>query len=185
MPTEYGSPLYKGYRPNVNPSSVEILRLAGALIFGMFVDDIAMEVILTGDLGKTTITDFAVLNSGPATTNPLDPNRTPGGSLVGSAAAVADFQVPLSCGTQTGGSVIRPASYTGTYAMKPTFNTVSGQGIKVVSLELETFGYFARSIEDLELIMDVFSLHRHEAVKEVPLKEVKSRLPQNAVLAIC
>lgn len=156
MPTEYGSPLYKGNRPNADASIVEILRRAGALIFG-----------------KTTTTEFTVLNSGPDTTNPHNPNRTPGGSSAGSAAAVADFQVPLSFGTQTGGSVIRPASYTGTYAMKPTFNTISGGGIKVASLEFDTIGYFARSIEDLKLITDVLSVTAEESVKEIPLKEAK------------
>ncbi|TAQ86822.1 hypothetical protein B7494_g4847 [Chlorociboria aeruginascens] len=153
---EYGSPLYKGNRPNADASIVEIVRRAGALI-----------------VGKTTTTEFTVLNSGPDTTNPHDPNRTPGGSSAGSAAAVADFQVPLSFGTQTSGSVIRPASYTGTYAMKPTFDTISGGGIKVVSHEFDTIGYFARSIDDLELITDVLSVTVEEAIKEIPLKENK------------
>lgn len=71
---------------------------------------------------------------------------------------MTDFQVPLSFGTQTGGSVIRLASYTGTYAMKPTFNTIAGGGIKVASLEVDTIGYFARCLEDLKLITDVLSL---------------------------
>ncbi|KAL9077980.1 MAG: hypothetical protein Q9157_003104 [Trypethelium eluteriae] len=153
---EYGSPLYKGNRPNADSSPVEIFRKSGALIFG-----------------KKTTTEFTILNSGPNTTNPHHAYRTPGGSSAGSAAAVADFQVPLSCGTQTGGSVIRPASYTGTYAMKPTFNTISSQGIKVVSLELDTFGYFARSMEDLKLITDVFNVTADEPVKDIPLKETK------------
>lgn len=174
MPTEYGSPLYKGNRPNSDSSLVEIFRRAGALVFGMSVDN-TMRIVLNGVIGKTTTTEFTVLNSGPDTTNPHDPNRTPGGSSAGSAAAVADFQVPLSCGTQTGGSVIRPASYTGTYAMEPTFNIISGQGIKLVSLELDTFGYFARSMEDLKLITDVFSVTADEPVKEIPLKEAKVR----------
>ncbi|KAK0108687.1 hypothetical protein ONS95_003479 [Cadophora gregata] len=156
MPTEYGSPLYKGNKPNADASIVEIVRRAGALI-----------------VGKTTTTEFTVLNSGPDTTNPHDPNRTPGGSSAGSAAAVADFQVPLSFGTQTGGSVIRPASYTGIYAMKPTFDTISGGGIKVASHEFDTIGYFARSMEDLKLITDVLSVTEEKAMKEMPLKEHK------------
>jgi Asp-tRNA(Asn)/Glu-tRNA(Gln) amidotransferase A subunit family amidase len=86
---------------------------------------------------------------------------------------VADFQVPLSFGTQTGGSVIRPASFTGTYAMKPTFNTISGGGIKLASLEFDTIGYFARSMEDLKLITDVLSVTAEESIKEIPLKEAK------------
>ncbi|KAK2594846.1 hypothetical protein QQS21_007434 [Conoideocrella luteorostrata] len=154
IPTEYGSSLYQGHRPNTDAAVVEILRRAGALIFG-----------------KTTTTEFTMLNSGPDTTNPHDPNRTPGGSSAGSAAAVADFQVPLSLGTQTGGSVIRPASYTGTYAMKPTFNVISGGGIKTACLEFDTIGYFARSLEDLQLITDVLSLAAKETIKET-IKEV-------------
>lgn len=141
MPIEYASPLYQGHKPAIDWSPVDILRGAGILIFG-----------------KTATTEFAVLNSGPETTNPNDPNRTPGGSSARSAAAVADLQVPISFGTQTGGSVIRPSSYTGTYAMKPTFGMISCQGIKAVSPELDTFGYFARSVDELNLIADVFSV---------------------------
>ncbi|KAF2425571.1 amidase signature enzyme [Tothia fuscella] len=156
MPTEYGSSLYSGNRPNADASLVAIFRRARALI-----------------VGKTTTTEFIVLNSGPDTTNPHNPERTPGGSSAGSAAAVADFQVPLSFGTQTGGSVIRPASYTGTYAMKPTFNVISGGGIKVASLEFDTIGYFARTLDDLKLITGVLSVMTEEPVEEIPLKETK------------
>lgn len=170
MPTEYGCPLYEGNQPNADASIVEIIRSAGALILGMFAN-FAMEGILRA-VGKTTTTEFTVLNSGPDTTNPHDPDRTPGGSSAGSAAAVADFQVPLSFGTQTGGSIIRPASYTGIFAMKPTFNTMAGRGIKVASLELDTIGYFARCMEDLKLITDVLSLPT-EPIKEIPLKVAK------------
>ncbi|KAF2833089.1 amidase signature enzyme [Ophiobolus disseminans] len=141
MPTEYGSLLYKGNMPNADASSVDILRRAGALIFG-----------------KTTTTEFAIVNSGPDNTNPHDSKRTPGGSSAGSAAAVTDFQVPLSCGTQTGGSVIRPALYMDTY---------------VLALELDTFGYFARSVEDLKLITDVFKITTDESIKNIPLREAK------------
>ncbi|PSN65134.1 amidase signature enzyme [Corynespora cassiicola Philippines] len=156
MPTEYGSPLYKGYRSNSDASIVAILRKAGALI-----------------IGKMTTTEFTVLNSGPDTTNPHDPNRTPGGSSAGSAAAIADFQVPISLGTQTRGSVIRPASYTGTYAMKSTFDTISGAGIKVASLGFDTVGYFARSIEDLELITEVLIISPEKSIQGEPLEKVK------------
>ncbi|MCJ1404965.1 hypothetical protein MMC11_008191 [Xylographa trunciseda] len=156
MPTEYNCPLYKGNRPNIDASIVEILRRAGALIFG-----------------KTITTEFTVLNSGPDTTNSHNPDRIPGGSSAGSAAPVADFQVPLSFGIQTGGSVIRPASYTGIYAMKPTFNTIAGGGIKVASLEFDTVGYFACYIKDLKLITDVLSLPMKKSITEIPLKEAK------------
>ncbi|KAK0709242.1 amidase signature domain-containing protein [Lasiosphaeria miniovina] len=156
MPTEYGSALYWGNRPSADASLVEILRRAGALI-----------------VGKTTTTEFTVLNSGPSTTNPNDLNRTLGGSSAGYAAAVVDVHVPLSLGTQTGGSVIRPASYIGTYAMKPTYNTVFGGGIKVASLEFDTIGYFARSIDDLKLVTEVISVTAEEPVEEAALNQVK------------
>ncbi|CAH0043789.1 unnamed protein product [Clonostachys solani] len=155
MPTEYGSPVYKGHRPGSDSSAVAILRAAGALIFG-----------------KTTTTEFAVLNSGPNTTNPWDPNRTPGGSSCGSAAAVADFQVPLSLGAQTGGSLIRPAAYTGVFAMKPTHDAISTEGQKVLAPTLDTFGFFARSIEDLRLIANIFGLKDDESPRDMPLKEI-------------
>jgi Asp-tRNA(Asn)/Glu-tRNA(Gln) amidotransferase A subunit family amidase len=131
------------------------------------------QTALSNTTGKTTTTEFTILNSGPATTNPHDPARTPGGSSAGSAAAVSDFQVPIACGTQTGGSVIRPAAYTGTFAMDPSFNTVSGQGVKDVSLELDSFGYFARSIEDLQLVTDVFDIVADRPVTQIPLQEAK------------
>ncbi|EEU42436.1 uncharacterized protein NECHADRAFT_40299 [Fusarium vanettenii 77-13-4] len=159
MPTQYGSPIYKGHQPGSDSSAVAILRAAGALIFG-----------------KTTTTEFAVINSGPETTNPHDPSRTPGGSSCGSAAAVADFQVTLSLGAQTGGSLIRPASYTGVFAMKPTFNAISTAGSKPISPTFDTLGFFARSIEDLQLLADVFALHDDEPPRDIPLDEISVAL---------
>ncbi|KAH0548150.1 hypothetical protein GP486_008122 [Trichoglossum hirsutum] len=156
MPTEFGSPLYRGNRPGFDSSTVSILRSAGALIFG-----------------KTTTSEFTWTNSGPNTTNPHDPNRTPGGSSAGSAAAVADFQVPLSLGTQTGGSVIRPASYTGIFAMKPTYNAISPEGQKTCTITIDSFGFFARSIEDLQLVADVFALHDDGPLEDISLKEAR------------
>ncbi|CAH0020857.1 unnamed protein product [Clonostachys rhizophaga] len=155
MPTEFGSPIYQGHQPGFDSSAVAILRAAGALIFG-----------------KTTTTEFTVTNSGPNTTNPWDPNRTPGGSSCGSAAAVADFQVPLSLGAQTGGSIIRPASYTGVFAMKPTHNAISTEGQKAFAPTFDTFGFFARSVEDLQLLADIFGLKDDGSPKEMPLKEI-------------
>jgi Asp-tRNA(Asn)/Glu-tRNA(Gln) amidotransferase A subunit family amidase len=107
--------------------------------------------------------------------NPHDPNHTPGGSSAGSAAAVADFQVPLSIGTQNGGSVIRPASYTGIFAMKPTLNAISTEGVKVVSFNIDTCGFLARSMEDLQLVADVFALGKDDPLKTVlvSLKEAR------------
>ncbi|KAK4219873.1 amidase signature domain-containing protein [Rhypophila decipiens] len=141
MPTQYQSPLYKGFQSGGDAAIVAVLRAAGALIFG-----------------KTTTTEFTVTNAGPNTTNPHDPNRTPGGSSCGSAAAVADLQVPIALGAQTGGSLIRPASFTGVFAMKPTHNAVSAEGSKVFSPTFDTLGFFSRSVEDLKLIADALAI---------------------------
>ncbi|KAI1138065.1 amidase [Hypoxylon sp. FL0543] len=141
MPTQHNSPIYEGDEPKVDAAAITILRHAGALL-----------------LGKTTTTEFASTTHGPKTRNPHDPTRTPGGSSSGSAAAVGDFQAPIGLGTQTGGSTIRPGSYNGTYAFKPTWNAISREGVKVYSLNLDTIGFFARSVEDLQLLSDVFAL---------------------------
>lgn len=160
MPTQFGSPLYKGFRPHSDASIVSLLRTAGAVIFGMSVLRHRMH-LSNHCAGKTTTSEFTVANYGPDTTNPWDPSRTPGGSSAGSAAAVADMQVPISFGTQTGGSVIRPAGFTGVFAMKPTFNGISLEGVKVVSTSLDTAGVFARSMEDLQLLADVFAFRQY------------------------
>ena len=108
--------------------------------------------------GKTATAQFAAIHDGPPTRNPHDLSRTPGGSSSGSAAAVADMHVPIALGTQTGGSVIRPASFNGIFGMKPTWGAISMEGQKVVSVILDTFGFFARNVEDLQLMADVFQL---------------------------
>ncbi|KAL8656477.1 MAG: hypothetical protein Q9226_002650 [Calogaya cf. arnoldii] len=156
MPTRFGSPLYQDNQPGSDASTVAILRSAGALIFG-----------------KQTTSEFTIVKSGPKTINPHDPNRTPGGSSAGSAAAVADFQVPISVGTQTGGNVILPASFSGVFAMKPTYNAISTEGQKPCTITLDTFGYFARSIEDLQLITDVFALKDDGPYLDMSLKEAR------------
>ncbi|KAF4854175.1 Glutamyl-tRNA(Gln) amidotransferase subunit A [Colletotrichum siamense] len=154
MPTRHGSVLYKDSSPQVDAASIIVLRDAGALL-----------------LGKTTTTEFAATVAGPKTINPhtASPSskiRTPGGSSSGSGAAVADFQAPLALGTQTGGSTIRPASFNGIYALKPTWNAISREGQKIYSLILDTLGLFARSVEDLQLLADVFALADDEAPTE-------------------
>lgn len=122
MPTQFGSPIYTGHQSCFDSSAVAILRDAWALIFGLSIHlpPPSFPIVLIFPAGKTTTTEFTVTDSGPNATNPHNPNRTPSGSSCGSAAAVADFQVTLSLGAQTGGSVIRPASYTGVFAIKPT-----------------------------------------------------------------
>lgn len=134
MPTEYGSALYPGHRPDKDCLTVQRLREAGAVI-----------------LGKTKTTEFA--SPFPTTTkNPRDVSRTPGVSSSGSAAAVADYMVPLSNGTQTGGSVIRPAALCGTYGYKASHRFLDPSGIPMWKVDIDTLGHFGRSIPDLDLM---------------------------------
>jgi Asp-tRNA(Asn)/Glu-tRNA(Gln) amidotransferase A subunit family amidase len=139
MPTQYNSELYRENFPKIDAACVAILRAAGAVIFG-----------------KTDTVEFAATGQKARTRNPHDLTRTPGGSSSGSAAAVADFHVPLAIGTQTGGSMIRPASYCGVFAMKPTWGLVSTEGAKAFSPTLDTIGWFARSSGDLKLLYNMF-----------------------------
>lgn len=141
MPTTHNSPLFAGHRPGQDAACVAALRAAGALI-----------------LGKTDTTEFAAAGRNAATGNPHDLTRTSGGSSAGSAAAVADFHVPLALGTQTGGSLIRPASYCGAYALKPTWAQVSREGAKFYSVSLDTIGWYGRSVADLDLVAALFGL---------------------------
>jgi len=145
MPTQHNSPIYAGHRPNTDAATVGTLRAAGALI-----------------LGKTDTMEFASTGRLAATRNPHNLARTPGGSSSGSAAAVGDFHVPLALGTQTGGSLIRPASFCGVYAMKPTWNAVSAEGVKLISTTLDTVGWYGRSVADLALLADTFALQDDE-----------------------
>ncbi len=139
LPTEYNSPIYRGHRPQADAACVTLLRQAGCVI-----------------LGKTVTTEFA--NNHPSQTrNPHDSARTPGGSSSGSAAAVADFMVPLALGTQTGGSVIRPAAYCGTFAIKPSFGAINRAGTKFLAESLDTIGIFARRAGELALAMEVLT----------------------------
>ena len=141
MPTTFNSPCYETNAPEIDAACIATLRQAGALIFG-----------------KCDTVEFAAMGHRAKTRNPHDLERTPGGSSSGSAAAVADFQVPISLGTQTGGSMIRPASFNGVNAIKPTWNVVSQEGAKKYSTTLDTIGWYARSVEDLTLLADVFEI---------------------------
>ena len=134
MPTQMGSPIYEGFRPPGDAACVALVRAAGAVI-----------------LGKTVTAEFAGMTPG-ATRNPHDPSRTPGGSSSGSGAAVADFMVPAAFGTQTGGSVLRPASFCGIVGYKPTFGRFNRAGIKMAAESLDTIGLLARTIDDIELL---------------------------------
>src|SRR5271169_2627528 len=133
MPTTYGSPIYVGCRPAADASAAALPRAAGGIL-----------------LGKTVTTEFANRHPGP-TTNPHDPGFSPGGSSSGSAAAVADFMVPLAIGTQTGGSVIRPAAYCGVVGFKPSFGLFPPAGMRINTETLDTVGIMARSVGDIAL----------------------------------
>ncbi|MFZ2650332.1 MAG: amidase [Burkholderiaceae bacterium] len=136
MPTEDGTVLHAGRRPDYDATVVERLRTAGAII-----------------LGKTVTTELATYAPGK-TRNPLNPLHTPGGSSSGSAAAVAAHMVPVAIGTQTNGSVIRPAAYCGVYGFKPTFGLVPRHGILEQSRPLDQVGFMARTVEDLAIIAE-------------------------------
>lgn len=150
MPTEYGSPIYRGYRPAWDAACVALTRRAGGVI-----------------LGKTATTEFA--NNHPAATrNPRDLDHTPGGSSSGSAAAVADHMVPLAFGTQTGGSTIRPAAYCGVVGYKPTFNLVNRAGLKFVAESLDTVGLYGRRVADVALLAHAVSGQAIPAFQQKP-----------------
>lgn len=136
FPTECGSPLYSGRRTIEDAAAVARLREAGLIV-----------------LGKTVTAELAGMSPGP-TTNPHDPKRTPGGSSSGSAAAVAAYMTPLALGTQTNGSVIRPASYCGVVGYKPTIGLISRHRVLTTSSNLDQVGVFARTLEDAALMAE-------------------------------
>ena len=133
QPTTYGSPIYRTHQPLADAATVAMAKGEGAIL-----------------LGKTVTTEFANRHPG-ATKNPHNPAHTPGGSSSGSAAAVADFQVVLATGTQTGGSVIRPAAFCGVVGYKPTYGHFATAGMKANTEWLDTIGAYARSVEDIAL----------------------------------
>jgi Asp-tRNA(Asn)/Glu-tRNA(Gln) amidotransferase A subunit family amidase len=136
MPTENGSAIFKGRQPRHDAAAVAALRSAGAVVFG-----------------KTITTELATLTPS-VTRNPRNPEHTPGGSSSGSAAAVASGMVPVALGTQTGGSVIRPAAFCGIYGFKPTFGLIARPGVLTQAPSLDTIGVFGRSLEDVALVVD-------------------------------
>ncbi|XDB00152.1 amidase [Sulfitobacter sp. LCG007] len=136
MPTGRGTPIFAGRQPEADARIVERLREEGAII-----------------LGKTVTTELAFVHAA-GTRNPLDHERTPGGSSSGSAAAVAAWQVPLAVGTQTNGSVIRPASFCGTFGFKPTSGVIPRTGLLQTSVTLDQVGTFGRSLTDVALLAD-------------------------------
>lgn len=133
QPSQYGSPIWAGHRPRADAFAVARTRDAGGVI-----------------LGKTVTTEFATRHPGP-TSNPHDAGRTPGGSSSGSAAGVAAGFFPLAFGTQTAGSVLRPAAYCGVAGFKPSFGLIHRAGMKVMSESLDTIGVFGRGAADCAL----------------------------------
>ena len=139
LPTEMGAAIYKGHQPRGDASVVMALKQAGATV-----------------VGKTTTTAFAANDPTP-TLNPRNHGHTPGGSSAGSAAAVAAGMIPLAVGTQTGGSVIRPASFCGVAAIKPSYRLLPPVGIKCFSWTLDTVGLFAAGVEDVAMALSAIT----------------------------
>ncbi|QLG95783.1 amidase [Pseudomonas yamanorum] len=136
-PTEFYSPIYQGNCPSRDAHVVALLRQAGAVI-----------------MGKTHTTEFAYMHTGP-TRNPHDLSRTPGSSSAGSAAGMAAGFFPLALGTQTAGSLLKPAAYCGLYAFKPSLGLVSLEGVKPLAPSFDTVGWYGRSVRDLERLAQV------------------------------
>jgi Asp-tRNA(Asn)/Glu-tRNA(Gln) amidotransferase A subunit family amidase len=152
MPTGYGSPIYAGHQPRADAACVALLRAAGAI-----------------PVGKTVTTEFATTFAGK-TRNPHALDRTPGGSSSGSAAAVADLMVPVALGTQTMGSVIRPAAYCGVVAFKPSFGTINRAGIKPQAESIDTVGVFGRSVDAVTLITAILAGAPPQAFDGMPAR---------------
>ena len=159
MPTEFGSPFWAGRTPRKDAAAVSRLRAAGAVI-----------------MGKTVTTEYAYFHPGK-TKNPHDKTRTPGGSSSGSAAAVAAHMVPGAIGSQTNGSVIRPASFCGVVGFKPTHGLIPRSGALMLSRTLDHVGVFARSVEDAALLAEVLAGFDEEDPDTRPL----ARPPFSAV----
>ena len=161
MPTENGSVICAGRTPSRDAAVAALLRGAGAII-----------------MGKTVTTEFATRHPGK-TRNPHNPAHTPGGSSSGSAAAVAAGMVPLALGSQTTGSTIRPASFCGVYGMKPTHGLISRAGMFQLSRSLDHVGLFARTIEDLALLLEVLAGHDERDPDTRP----RARVPYREITA--
>jgi Asp-tRNA(Asn)/Glu-tRNA(Gln) amidotransferase A subunit family amidase len=154
MPTTYGSPIYKGYRPGADAACVAMIRRAGGIA-----------------LGKTVTTEFAYFAPGK-TANPHNIRHTPGGSSSGSAAAVADCMVPAALGTQTAASIIRPATFCGVVGFKPTFGMYALSGIKPFAASFDTLGTITRTVDDTALMWDAL----HGAAGRVPARTAPPRI---------
>jgi len=161
FPTRYNSPIYQDYFPEQDACVVQRARNAGMIV-----------------LGKTATQEFATRGLAPPTRNPHSLAHTPGGSSGGSAAAVADFMVPLAISTQTAGSIIRPASYCGAIGYKPSFQLIETSGMKLISPSLDTVGMHTRSVEDAALALGILS-------SEIKRKDAFAENTKSIRLAIC
>lgn len=152
LPTQMGSPSYEGHRSRYDAGAVALARMAGGIV-----------------LGKTVTAEFAG-TSPTQTSNPHDLAHTPGGSSSGSAAAVADFMVPFAFGTQTGGSVLRPAAFCGVVGFKPTYGSYPIAGMKPAAQSFDTVGLIARSAADIALV--------HAALMSADITKAPARPPR-------
>ena len=147
--TAGGSKVYAGFVPDYDATPVALLRREGGIM-----------------LGKTVTTEFAMFEP-PPTKNPWNPDRTPGGSSSGSAVGTAARMFPMALGSQTAGSVLRPAAYNGVVGVKPTFGLISRYGVMPVASSLDTVGYFTRTVEDAAIVLR--ALARHDPNDDVSL----------------
>lgn len=163
-PTTQNSPIYPDLQVGRDAACVALARGAGAVV-----------------LGKTDTVEFASSGRKALTRNPYDPTHTPGGTSSGSGAAVADFMVPLAFGTQTSGSLIRPAAFNGIYALKPSWNRVSREGVRMFAASLDTVGWYGRCVDDLALMAQAMGIggadSREQAVAVGELKVGLCRTP--------
>jgi len=150
LPTTQNSPIYRNLTVGRDAGCVALMKAGGGLV-----------------LGKTDTVEFASSGRKALTRNPHNFNHTPGGSSSGSGAAVADFMVPIALGTQTGGSLVRPAAYNGIYGMKPSWNRVSSNGVRGLSVSLDTVGWYGRCIQDLALVSHAFHFKPHNQRVEI------------------
>ncbi|MEP2979719.1 MAG: amidase [Lentilitoribacter sp.] len=164
LPTEYGSEIYQGHQPKTDAAIVDLLRAKGASI-----------------IGKTTTTEFAFFKP-TKTKNPNNLDYSPGGSSAGSAASVAAGMVTAAIGTQTGGSMIRPASFCGVAGFKPSYRILPTTGMKYFAQSLDTAGTFAKSVADVATFTSILT-DRDLEIEEISPSDIKIGIYQNDVLA--
>ena len=155
MPTTHGSPIHKDNQPCVDAPCVALVRGAGALA-----------------LGKTVTSEFAAQKAGK-TKNPHNPNHSPAGSSSGSAAAVADFMVPVAFGTQTGGSIVRPGAFCGCIGYKPTYGDYNPLGVHDNTRSVDTLGMMTRTMEDQALLRAVMTHQPYRAIQTAVMGELR------------